>query len=176
MDCNFGNSCRKLPAYQRLAPQSAETEKEPDVAINRRAIIIGVLMGAGARAQQKAPSGNRLAEAASRRFPQPVRVGDLLHRTVLQPLESQPILGHVVDVVRFADGAIAVVVNYGGVFGIGARPIAVPVEAMALLGDQMEIVGFTPKQLSHFPTFTGAGAAPIAPDETIRVGLAKPSH
>ena len=145
--------------------------------LTRRAIVTGImLMGSGALAQQPAPPGMSLAEAAARRFPQPVRVGDLLRRTVLQPLESQPILGHVVDVVRFADGTIAVVVNYGGVFGIGARPIAVPIDAMALLGDQMEILDFSPKQLSQFPTFTGAGAAPITPNETVRVGLARPSH
>ena len=105
-----------------------------------------------------------------------MRVGDLVHRTVLQPLESQPVLGHVAAVVRQGDGTVSVVVNYGGLFGIGARPIAVPVEAMTLAGYNMEIVDFTPRQLSGFPTYSGAGATTIPPDATIKVGLSRPSH
>jgi hypothetical protein len=38
------------------------------------------------------PPGMSLAASSAMRFPQPVRVGDLLHRLVLQPVESQIIL------------------------------------------------------------------------------------
>lgn len=145
-------------------------------------LIAGFLLAAGpfavaAHAQQPAPAGMGLAQAAARRFPQPVRVGDLLRRRVLRPLESQPTLGWVRDVVkRTEDGRIDVVVDYGGVLGLFARPIAVPVDAMALLGQHMEIVDFTPDQLEKFETFNGSGTAPLPPDSTIRVGLARPSH
>jgi hypothetical protein len=94
-----------------------------------------------------------LAKKAAHRFPQPVRVGTLIDRTVLEPLESQPVLGHVRDLVRTSKGAIEVVVDYGGFFGFGARPIGVPVEAMVLLGQYMEIVDFTPAELDKFPPF-----------------------
>ncbi len=142
-----------------------------------RTILAAALLGAGAAmAQQPAPAGTTLAEAAQRRFPQPVRVGDLIHRTVLQPLESQPVLGHVAAVVRQDDGVVKVVVDYGGLFGAGGRPIAVPVDAMTLLGRDMEIVDFTPQQLDGFPTYSGGGATPLAADATIRVGLSRPSH
>jgi len=125
-----------------------------------------------------------LAEAAARRFPQPVRVGDLLMRQVLQPLPSQPTLGWVRNVVKRSDGTIDVVVDYGGVLGplgrpaanLLTRPIAVPVDAMVLLGQYVEIVDFTPDQLKRFKTFDGAGATPLPPDSIIRVGLARPSH
>ncbi len=140
-----------------------------------RITLVLALLGGAALAQQPAPPGQSLAEAAAKRFPQPVRVGDLIHRTVLQPLESQPVLGHVAAVVRQGDGMVSVVVNYGGLFGIGARPIAVPVEAMTLVGYDMEIVDFTPRQLSGFPTYDGA-ATPIPLDATIKVSLSKPSH
>ncbi len=147
------------------------------MALLYRAILAVLILGGGvALAQQPAPSGMSLAEAASRRFPQPVRVGDLIHRTVLRPVESQPVLGHVTQVVRRGDGVVEIVIDYGGLFGIGARPIAVPVEAMALLGRDMEILDFTPKQLNHFPAYDGVGATPIAPNDIIRVGLARPSH
>lgn len=117
-----------------------------------------------------------LAEAAERRFPQPVRVGDLVGRRVLQPLESQPTLGWVHAVVKQPDGSIDVIVDYGGTFGFFARPIAVPVDAMALLGQYMEVLDFTPQQLNQFKTFDRSDASPLPADDTIRVGLARPSH
>ena len=139
--------------------------------------VLGLfLLGGAALAQQPASPSTSLVTEAARRFPQPVRVGDLIGRTVLRPLESQPVLGHVRQIVRSSDGAVLVVVAYGGLFGLGARPIAVPVEAMALLGADLEIAGFMPAQLRSFPTFDAAGSVPVAPDDTIRVGLARPSH
>ena len=129
-----------------------------------------------AHAQQPAPAGMSLAEAASRRFPQSVQVGTLLKRQVLRPLESQPTLGYVRNAVKQPDGSIDIVVDYGGVFGLFSRPIAVPVEAMVLLGQYMEIVDFTPKQLDGFKTFDATGTTPLPPDSVIKVGLARPSH
>ncbi len=139
-------------------------------------VLVLSLAFTGAKAQQPAPAGMSLAEAAARRFPQPVRVGDLLQRRVLRPVESQPTLGWVRDVVRQSDGSIDVVVDYGGVFGLFSRPIAVPVDAMVLLGQYMEVVDFTPEQLRQFKTFEANGAMPLPPDSMIKVGLARPSH
>jgi hypothetical protein len=171
---------------QRTGKKNAMIEPDP-VQQDRCAACVRVSLGClavlalmtGNRpvlAQQPAPAGMSLAEAAARRFPQPVRVGDLLGRQVLQPLESQPTLGWVHAVVKQPDGTIDVIVDYGGLFGFFSRPIAVPVDGMTLLGHYMEIVDFTPKQLSGFKTFTGGGAAPLPPDSIIRVGLARPSH
>jgi len=122
------------------------------------------------------PPGMSLAESAAMRFPQPVRVGDLLGRDVLRPVESQDVLGHVRQVVRDGKGQIMVVIGFGGLFGFGTRPIAVPVDAMVLLGQDMEVVAFTPEELRRFPTFSPSGTTPIADDAVITVGLAKPSH
>lgn len=122
------------------------------------------------------PPGMSLADSAAMRFPQPVRVGDLLGRAVLRPVESQDVLGRVHGVVRDRDGRIMVVVNFGGFIGFGARPIAVPVDAMVLVGQVMEIVAFTPDQLRNFPTFSASGTMDVADDTIIKVGLAKPSH
>ena len=139
-------------------------------------LVMLALGNTGVFAQQAAASGTDLAAAAMRRFPQPVQVGNLIDRPVLQPLESRPVLGRTRQVVQLRNGAVSVVVAYGGVFGLGSRLIAVPLDAMALLGTDLEIVGFTPEQLSGFPTYDGAGAIPVAPGDTIRVGLARPSH
>ena len=117
-----------------------------------------------------------LAALAARRFPQPVRVGDLINRTVLQPLESRPVLGRVAQVIRISNGKEEIVMRYGGFLGFGGRYIAVPIEAMALLGNELEVLDYTPAQLNAFPTYTGAGKAPLAADDVIRMGLARPSH
>ena len=122
------------------------------------------------------PPGMSLAESAAMRFPQPVRVGDLLGRDVLRPVESQDVLGHVRRFVRDSRGQILVVIDFGGLFGFRSRPIAVPVDAMVLLGQDMEVVAFTPDELRRFPTFSPSGTTSIADDAVIKVGLAKPSH
>ena len=142
------------------------------------AVIMAAAPGTGvASAQEPAPPGMSLAEAAARRFPQPVDASSLVGRRVLQPLESQPTLGFVGHVVKAAgSGEIEVVVKYGGFLGFFSRPIAVPVDAMVLLGQDMEIVDFTPPQLAKMPTYTGLGFTDLPAHSIIRVGLARPSH
>ena len=122
------------------------------------------------------PSGMSLAQSTAMRFPQPVRAGDLLHRLILRPVESQDILGRVRSVVQDADGEVMVVMNFGGFYGFGGRLIAVPIDAMVLLGEDMEVVAYTPQQLARFPTFVSAGTVAVSDDAVLRVGLAKPSH
>ena len=122
------------------------------------------------------PPGMSLAESAAMRFPQPVRVGDLLGREVLRPVDSQDVLGRVRGLVRDRDGQIMVVLDFGGFLGFGARPIAVPVDAMVLVGQDIEIVAFTPDQLRQFPTFSPLGTTAVADDTIIKVSLAKPSY
>jgi hypothetical protein len=150
-----------------------------------RALCIGgalIALSVAAYAQSATPGGMppppgmSLAASAAMRFPQPVRVGDLLHRDVLQPVESQDVLGTVRQVVRDSDGTIRVVIDFGGFLGFWTRPIAVPVDAMVLLGQDMEVVAYTPQQLQEFPTFTPSGSSPLPDDSVIKVGLAKPSH
>ncbi|WP_428394211.1 hypothetical protein [Lichenicoccus sp.] len=147
-------------------------------------ILAGVILGGVGTASAQSPMpggmppppGMSLARSAAMRFPQPVRVGDLLHRDVLQPVESQDVLGTVKSVVRDTSGRIDLVVDYGGFLGFGARLIAVPIDATVLLGEDMEIVAYSRSQLNRFPTFSDVGTNPVSPNTIIRVGLAKPSH
>ena len=122
------------------------------------------------------PPGMSLAASAAMRFPQPVRVGDLLQEDVLEPVESQIFLGTVQQIVRDKSGSFAVVIKYGSFLGFGTRLIAVPVDAMVVIGRVMEVVAFTPEQLRQLPTFSPLGTSPVSPDTIIEVGLAKPSH
>jgi PRC-barrel domain len=153
------------------------------VASLRLLVVCGMLAAAGAVHAQSTtpggmppPPGMSLKDSAAMRFPQPVRVGDLIGREVLRPVESQDVLGRVRRLARDRDGRIMVVVDFGGFLGFGARPIAVPVDAMVLLGQDMEIVAYTPEQLRQFPTFSPSGTTDVADNTIIKVGLAKPSH
>ena len=47
---------------------------------------------------------------------------------------------------------------------------------MVLLGQDMEVVAFTPQQLREFPTFSASDTSPLPNDAVVKVGLAKPSH
>lgn len=100
----------------------------------------------------------------------------MLNRPVLRPTESRVILGHVTGVIRLANGSIQIVMRRGGYFGLGSRTIGVPVEAMALLGEELEVLDFTPEQLDHFPTVGSTAAERLPVDGSIRMGLARPSH
>jgi len=137
-------------------------------------LVLAGLYGVAARAQEPTPPGADPAVFAAKRFPQPVRVGDLIHRTVLEPVESRRILGHVDQVVRLDSGP-AIIMTFGGFLGVGSHKIAVPLDAMVLLGSELEVLDFTPQQLEHFPIYNGSGTV-IGTDEIIRMGLAHPSH
>jgi len=145
----------------------------------RRTLLLAMPLtaaGAVARAAGPLPPPSVLAERQAKRFPQPVLVGALIGRDVLKPIEAQTILGSVAAVVRRPDGGLDVIVRFGGVLGFGARPIAVPIEAMALMGEFMAVMDYTPEQLATLPTNDGQGLQPVARDETIRVGIVKPFH
>lgn len=121
---------------------------------------------------------------AAQRFPQSVRVGDLLGRPVLEPLESQPVLGHVASVARPEGTELGLVVQLDGGpvrpwlhwFGIGNRRVLVPVAAFALLGEFVALIGYTPEQLAALPDYTGVATAAVDPNESIRVALVAPFH
>ncbi len=146
-------------------------------------VTVMASLASAAAAQPALPAAATLAQHAARRFPQPIAAGELVGRIVLQPLESQTILGRVTAVVRLREGGVAAVVRYGATLGIdgsalelGGRLIAVPLDAMTLLGKRMEIVDFTPGQLQAFPTFDPASAAAVPAETVLMVGLSKPSH
>jgi hypothetical protein len=141
-------------------------------------LAVASLAGAAPAGAQAAPLPDRatLAAGAAKRFPQPVRAGDLIGRDVLQPLESQPVLGRIANVVRHADGSIDVLIRTGGVLGVGGRLVAVPIEAIALLGEHVALVGLKPEQLDALPTAGDAPGDAVPPDSAVRVGLTKPFH
>ncbi len=139
-------------------------------------MTIALLGASPVRGQQAAPTAAAPAGPAASRFPQPVRVGDLVGRQVLRPVEAQNVLGRVAAVARGPDGAVLFVLDVGGVLGFGTRRVAVPAGAVALLGEHVSVLDLTPAQLRALPGYDPASAPALGLDEVIRVGLTRPFH
>lgn len=122
------------------------------------------------------PAGISLAQSAAMRFPQPVRVGDLPGRAVIEPVEAQTMLGRIRSIVRDDRGTVLAVIDLDRWFGLHSRTVAIPIDAMVLVGDVLEPVVHTPAQLWQLPAFDLSSAVALGDDAMIRVGLAKPSH
>lgn len=142
----------------------------------RRILALLMLLACAPALAQPADPASLPAGRAAARFPQPVRVGDLLGKQVLRPVEAQDVLGRIAAIARRPGGTVLIVVRLGGVLGLGARPVAVPVEATALLGPYLAVMDLSPGQLRALPTYDSAGAQTLPSDETIRVGLTRPFH
>lgn len=114
-------------------------------------------------------------ETMRRRFPQPAPVRALIGRPVLD--DDDNTIGTVQRVVRTPDGKILLIVRYGGWFGwIGwwQRPVAVPIERVAVIGPNVAAVDMPVEQFQTAPTWQpAADIRDIAPDEIIRVAITR---
>jgi hypothetical protein len=110
-------------------------------------------------------------ERMNRRFPQKVRVGDLLGLALLD--EDDRTLGHVEKVLRTHDGKVVLVMIYGSWFGLGGRPIAIPLEAVAILGRHIDVLDISRNDFGSLPTWQDGGATAIPPEETIRIAITR---
>jgi hypothetical protein len=107
---------------------------------------------------------------------QPVRVGDLIGRDIVAPVESQDLLGHVAQVVRKGDDDVILVMTHGGFLGFGARSVCVPADDLALTGKLIQAKDISPAEIDALPPCAGAGATPLDQNESIKMNLAKPAH
>lgn len=110
------------------------------------------------------------AERAEMRFPQPVRVGDLTDRLVIEPSNHQGVIGRVAGVARSGE-RVDLIVRYGGLLGFGTRTIAVPAATTALLGQYVQVLDLDAAQLEALPEWTAAAGTPVGNDERIRIGI-----
>src|SRR5256885_8234575 len=110
-------------------------------------------------------------ERMNRRFPQPVRVGDLKGLRVLD--DQDVTIGFVRNVVRTPQGKILLLVSQGGWFGWGERLVAAPIEVMAIFGRQLASLDMEPKEYASAFTWAESGGPPIPDDEIIRIALTR---
>jgi hypothetical protein len=107
----------------------------------------------------------------SRRFPQKVRVGDLIGLPMLD--DNDVTLGHVERVVRTPDGKIKLIVGYSKWFGWFGRPVAVPIEVVAILGRQIASLDMPPAEYAAAPTWTAGMDMAIPDNDTIRIAITR---
>ena len=110
----------------------------------------------------------------ARRWPQKTRVDALVGLPVND--DGDRTLGIVRDVVRAPDGSIRLVVAYNrtfGWFGWFTRPVAVPIEVVALYGRQLASLDMQPPAWASAPTWVAGTDHPLSGDEIIRVALTK---
>ena len=88
----------------------------------------------------------------SRRFPQKVRVGDLIGLPVLD--DDDVTLGRVEHVVRTPEGKVKLIVGFSNWFGWFGRPVAVPIEVVAILGRQIASLNMPPAEYAAAPTWS----------------------
>ena len=105
------------------------------------------------------------------RFPQPVRVGDLIGLPVLD--DSDSTLGRVREVVRDPQGKIKLIVSYSRWWGLGGHPVAVPLEVVGILGRQIAAIDMPRAEFAAAPTWTAGPDRPIPPEETIRIAVTR---
>ena len=112
-----------------------------------------------------------MVERMNRRFPQPVRVGDLIGLPVLDDRSST--LGFVRQVVRTAAGKIQLIVSYSRWFGWFGRPVAVPIEVVGIEGRQVTSLDMPRSEYAAAPTWQGRDATTLPDDATIRIALGR---
>ena len=107
----------------------------------------------------------------NRRFPQKVRVGDLIGLPMLD--HDDVTLGLVQKVVCTPEGKIKLIVSYSKWFGWFGRPVAVPIEAVAILAKQIASIEMQPAEYEKAPTWTAGTDARVPDDEIIRIAVTR---
>jgi hypothetical protein len=108
-----------------------------------------------------------------RRYPQNATVRSLVGLPVLD--EGDSTYGYIREVVRTPSDKIFLVVPYRAWLGWaptdwGRKPVAVPIEAVAILARQVAALDFSRDDFVAAPAYAG-GAAVLPPEETIRIAV-----
>lgn len=82
-------------------------------------------------------------------------------------------LGRVQKVVRSPAGKIKLIVSYSKWFGWLGRPVAVPIEVVAILGRQIASVDMPPSAYEKAPDWTQGSDQPLAESDIIRIALGR---
>jgi hypothetical protein len=117
------------------------------------------------------PQDEPLEAKMARRFPQKVKVADLIGLPVLD--DDDVTLGHVQQVVRSPQGKIKLIVTYSRWFGWFGHPVAVPVEAVAIFGKQLASLEMPPAEYEKAPTWMAGTDRPLPESEIIRIALTR---
>jgi hypothetical protein len=127
--------------------------------------------GMGDQDMAMAAANMAAEERMKRRYPQPIRVGALIGARVSD--NDSRTIGFVRHVVRTPQDKIALIVDYGGWFGWGARPVAVPIAVLGVFGREVASLDMPRSDYAGAPTWQSNGDAVLPRDDTIRIALAR---
>ena len=133
-----------------------------------RLAFVGLLAASGLPFAQETRSPEALA-----RWPQPIQVGTLENRLVLENRLNQRVLGRVQAVAREPSGAVSIVVRKSGWPWQSTLCAVVPAPAMALLGQFVVVMDLDDAQFDALPNQCQAPGQVLPAGETIRMGLTK---
>ena len=132
----------------------------------------GLTGGAHSQGQQEPEDDNRTPEERMQaRYPQKVRVGDLVGLPV-QDYDDR-ILGYVTDVARTPEGKVVLVMPEGAWIGRGGRPVAIPIETVAILARHLNLLDIPREDVPKLPTWTAANGTSIAKSEVILIAISR---
>lgn len=137
------------------------------------ALLSSVSMaGATGQTAPPAPTPDLTPEQRmQRRYPQPVKVGDLIGLPILD--DQDRTLGRVRAVVRTPAGKLHLIIPYGGTFGFGKRQVAVPIEVVAIAGRQIAALDMDRAAFDAAPAWSESSGSVLPATETVRIALYK---
>lgn len=143
--------------------------------------VPGAVLAAGPPADKPAEAASDTKELSpeqkmQKRFPQSVRVGDLVGLPVLDDGDST--IGYVREVARTAEGKIVLIVPYSAWFGwakteTGKRPVAVPIETVAILARQINAVDMPRSVFDEAPSWNPAQGKTLPAEEKTLIALGR---
>ena len=130
------------------------------------------LVGGAHSPGQQAPDATRsLEERMNARFPQKVRVGDLIGLPI-QDYDDR-ILGYVTDVARTPAGKFILVMPEGGWFGTRGRPVPIPIETVAILARHLNLLEIPRDDVAKLSTWKATDGQSVDRNETIRIAIGR---
>jgi hypothetical protein len=128
--------------------------------------------GAHTQAQEPSvPDARTPEQRMNARFPQKVRVGDLIGIPV-QDYDDR-VLGYVTDVVRKPDGKIVLVMPEGGWLWQSGRPVPIPIETVAILARHLNLLDIRRADVPKLPTWDPAQGNSIDRNDIIRIAISR---
>lgn len=131
----------------------------------------GPIAGAHSQSQQAPVEDRTPEERMNARFPQKIRVGDLVGLPI-QDYDDR-VLGYVTDVVRTNADKIVLVMPAGGWFGRGGRPVPIPIETVAVLARHLNLLDIAREDVAKLPTWNAADGRSIDRNGVIRIAIGR---
>jgi hypothetical protein len=113
-----------------------------------------------------------MKERMLKRFPQPVRVGDIIGLPVLD-MRTSSTLGYVREVVRTPEGDVELIVSYSPWWGWFGHPVAVPIEAVGIEGRQIVSLDMSPQEYAKTARWVRTNETIFPEDATISIPLSR---